>query len=124
MRMLNRMTGMTPAATIVKAPSAHSSSSSSDAYWYTKVASVSEEVQNPDRNIPLGMMLSLAGATAVYTVTVLVLSLVLPPAQLHGDLAPMAQVALSLMGEGDCFYEGECMPTRDAMGKAGIPIPD
>ena len=39
---LIRMTGTTPAATMVKAPSAHSSSSSSDAYWYTKVARVSK----------------------------------------------------------------------------------
>jgi histidine ammonia-lyase len=40
-----------------------------------------------------------------------------------GDLAPMSQIALSLMGEGDCFYEGQRMPTRAAMEKAGIPIP-
>ena len=40
-----------------------------------------------------------------------------------GDLAPMSQIALSLMGEGECFYEGKRMPTKQAMGKAGIPIP-
>jgi len=40
-----------------------------------------------------------------------------------GDLAPMSQIALSLMGEGECFYRGERMPTRDAMAKAGIPVP-
>jgi len=40
-----------------------------------------------------------------------------------GDLAPMSQIALCLMGEGDSFYEGERMPTRTAMGRAGIPIP-
>lgn len=40
-----------------------------------------------------------------------------------GDLAPMSQCALSLMGEGECFYEGKRMPTREAMEKAGIPIP-
>ncbi len=40
-----------------------------------------------------------------------------------GDLAPMSQIALSLMGEGEAYYQGERMPTRDAMGKAGIPIP-
>ena len=32
-----------------------------------------------------------------------------------GDLSPMSQVALSLMGEGECFFGGERMPTRDAM---------
>jgi len=40
-----------------------------------------------------------------------------------GDLAPMSQIALSLMGEGESFYQGERMPTNKAMEKAGIPIP-
>ncbi len=40
-----------------------------------------------------------------------------------GDLAPMAQIALSLMGEGESFYQGQRMPTKDALGKAGIAIP-
>ncbi len=40
-----------------------------------------------------------------------------------GDLAPMAQMALSLMGEGESFYQGSRMPTREAFDKAGIPIP-
>ncbi|MEW6338648.1 MAG: HAL/PAL/TAL family ammonia-lyase [Acidobacteriota bacterium] len=40
-----------------------------------------------------------------------------------GDLAPMSQIALSLMGEGECFLAGERMPTRDAMARAGIPVP-
>ncbi|MFZ5434485.1 MAG: HAL/PAL/TAL family ammonia-lyase [Calditrichota bacterium] len=40
-----------------------------------------------------------------------------------GDLAPMSQIALSLMGEGECCYRGEKMPTRKAMEAAGIPVP-
>ena len=40
-----------------------------------------------------------------------------------GDLAPMAQMALSMMGEGESFYQGERMPTHEAMERAGIPIP-
>jgi histidine ammonia-lyase len=40
-----------------------------------------------------------------------------------GDLAPMSQIALCLMGEGESFYEGQRMPTRAAMEKAGVPIP-
>ena len=40
-----------------------------------------------------------------------------------GDLAPMAQLALSLMGEGESFYEGERLPTSVAMERAGIPAP-
>jgi len=41
-----------------------------------------------------------------------------------GDLAPMAQLALLLMGEGEAYYQGERLPGRAAMQRAGIPIPD
>jgi histidine ammonia-lyase len=40
-----------------------------------------------------------------------------------GDLSPMSQIALCLMGEGEVFYEGLRMPSSQAMEKAGIPIP-
>jgi len=40
-----------------------------------------------------------------------------------GDLAPMAQAALLLMGEGDAFFNGEQLPGAEAMRRAGIPIP-
>ncbi|MBI4862106.1 MAG: aromatic amino acid lyase [Candidatus Riflebacteria bacterium] len=40
-----------------------------------------------------------------------------------GDLSPMSQVALSLLGEGECFYKGERMPARQAMERSGIAIP-
>jgi histidine ammonia-lyase len=40
-----------------------------------------------------------------------------------GDLAPLSQIALSLLGEGEAFYEGERMPTKVAMERAAIPIP-
>src|SRR5512136_2976797 len=41
-----------------------------------------------------------------------------------GDLAPMAQLALLLMGEGEAFYQGERLPGHVAMERAGIPVPD
>ncbi|MEW6029468.1 MAG: aromatic amino acid ammonia-lyase [Chloroflexota bacterium] len=40
-----------------------------------------------------------------------------------GDLAPMAQAALLLMGEGEAFFNGERLPGAEAMRRAGIPIP-
>lgn len=40
-----------------------------------------------------------------------------------GDLAPMAQLALLLLGEGQAFYKGELLEGKEAMDKAGIPIP-
>ncbi|WP_412070056.1 amino acid permease [Rubrivirga sp. IMCC43871] len=63
----------------------------------TKVASVAEEVENPDRNIPLGMMLSLGTAVFVYTVGVYILVAVLDPAALMADLTPVATAARDLL---------------------------
>jgi histidine ammonia-lyase len=40
-----------------------------------------------------------------------------------GDLAPMSQIALLMMGEGEAFYQGKRLPGRVAMEKASIPIP-
>ena len=40
-----------------------------------------------------------------------------------GDLAPMAQAALLLMGEGEAWYRGERLPGGMAMERAGIPVP-
>ncbi|MDI6767942.1 MAG: aromatic amino acid ammonia-lyase [Bacteroidota bacterium] len=40
-----------------------------------------------------------------------------------GDLAPMSQIALLMMGEGEAYYKGEKLPGKIALEKAGIPIP-
>jgi histidine ammonia-lyase len=40
-----------------------------------------------------------------------------------GDLAPMAQAALLLMGEGEAFFNGEQLPGAEAMRRAGIEVP-
>src|ERR671919_206722 len=40
-----------------------------------------------------------------------------------GDLAPMAQAALLLMGEGEAFYNGERLAGKEAMQRAGIEVP-
>jgi histidine ammonia-lyase len=37
-----------------------------------------------------------------------------------GDLAPLAHLALVLVGEGEATYEGERMPGADALAKAGL----
>lgn len=56
----------------------------------TKVASISEEVQNPDRAIPLGMTLSLLTASVVYVVGVYIMVQVLPADDLFSSLTPVA----------------------------------
>lgn len=40
-----------------------------------------------------------------------------------GDLAPMSQIALLMMGEGEAFYNGERLPGHKAFEEAGIKIP-
>jgi len=40
-----------------------------------------------------------------------------------GDLAPMAQAALLLMGEGEAFLNGERLTGHEAMRRAGIDVP-
>ena len=40
-----------------------------------------------------------------------------------GDLAPMSQIALLMMGEGEAFFQGSRMGGKDALDAAGIPIP-
>ncbi len=40
-----------------------------------------------------------------------------------GDLAPMSQIALLMLGEGKAYFEGELLDGKAAMEKAGIPVP-
>ena len=40
-----------------------------------------------------------------------------------GDLAPMSQIALVLLGEGQAYFQDELLDGKAAMEKAGIPIP-
>jgi len=40
-----------------------------------------------------------------------------------GDLAPMSQIALLMMGEGEAFFNGERLPGKVAFEKAGIKVP-
>lgn len=40
-----------------------------------------------------------------------------------GDLAPMSQIALLLLGEGEAYYQGERLPGAVAMERAGITPP-
>ncbi len=40
-----------------------------------------------------------------------------------GDLAPMSQIALLMLGEGEAYYEGERLPGAVALERAGIEVP-
>ncbi len=64
----------------------------------TKVASVSEEIQNPERNIPLGMLLSLLVAMVIYTAGTFVIVGIVPADRLFHDLTPVETTASIFMG--------------------------
>jgi len=63
-----------------------------------KVANISEEVNNPTRNIPLGMISSLLVVTMLYTAIVFVLTGVLEPEKFRSTLTPVVDAAGITMG--------------------------
>jgi len=65
----------------------------------TKVASLSEEVENPEKNLPLGIFLALGTAILVYGIGTAVMVGVIPMDKLAGDLSPVATVAGSIFGK-------------------------
>ncbi|MXZ09771.1 MAG: amino acid permease [Gemmatimonadetes bacterium] len=65
----------------------------------TTVASLSEEVKHPERNLPLGLIFSLITAVLVYALGTGVMVGVLPLEQLVGDLTPAASAAKAVFGD-------------------------
>jgi amino acid transporter len=63
----------------------------------TKVASIAEEVQNPDWSIPMGMIFSLLTASFVYVVGVFIMVKLLPTGQFYNSLTPVADVGEIVM---------------------------
>lgn len=59
----------------------------------TKVTSVAEEVENPGRNIPLGMILSIVTATIIYVLGVIIMQALLSDDVFHTSLTPVADTA-------------------------------
>jgi amino acid transporter/nucleotide-binding universal stress UspA family protein len=59
----------------------------------TKIASVAEEIEHPDRNIPIGILGSLVFTTLLYVALVVVMVGVVPAAELGGSNIPMAIAA-------------------------------
>ena len=64
----------------------------------TKVASIAEEVENPERNLPAGILVSLGIVTVLYALVALALVGVLPAEALHGDIRPIHTLAVALGG--------------------------
>jgi len=64
----------------------------------TKIASVAEEVKDPSRNIPLGMLLSFAVVTLLYILAVGVTIGIVDGSELSGSLIPLSLGASNVMG--------------------------
>ncbi|UCG57939.1 MAG: amino acid permease [Phycisphaerales bacterium] len=75
-----------------------------------KIASVAEEIRNPTRTIPLGMILSLLVVSILYTLMVFVTTGVLDATSLSSSLTPISDGAGALMG----------MPGRIALSVGAI----
>lgn len=64
-----------------------------------KIASVAEEIKNPARNIPLGMLISLLVVSIFYGFMILVTTGVLDPNVLQKSLTPISDGAAVFMGQ-------------------------
>jgi APA family basic amino acid/polyamine antiporter len=90
----------------------------------TQVASVAEEVRNPERNIPLGMFLAFGTAMLIYTVGTTVMVGVVSAevlARNGGDLTPVATVASVLIGPwGTILMTTAAVLAFSSVANAGI----
>jgi len=91
----------------------------------TKIASVAEEIKNPERNIPLGMILSLLVTGLVYFLGVFIMVSVIPPDDFANDLAPAATAVKKLftwMPGNTAAYlmAGAAMAAFASTGNAGL----
>jgi amino acid transporter/mannitol/fructose-specific phosphotransferase system IIA component (Ntr-type) len=65
----------------------------------TKIASLSEEVENPERNLPLAIFLSLGTALIVYVVGTIIMVGIIPMDELVVSLTPVAKAGEYFAGE-------------------------
>ncbi|MFB6206851.1 MAG: amino acid permease [Haloglomus sp.] len=86
----------------------------------TKIASVAEEVENPDRNIPLGILLSVGVMMLVYTLVVFVVVGVVPLSELGTGLTPMTTAAEAVVPGGGVVAAAVAVLALTSMANAGV----
>ena len=65
----------------------------------TNIASLSEEVKNPERNLPLGIFLALGTAVLIYILGTMIMTGVIPIEHFRGDLTPVATAGEYIFGK-------------------------
>jgi basic amino acid/polyamine antiporter, APA family len=87
----------------------------------TNVASVSEEVKNPEKNLPRGVFLALTTAIVIYALGTFVMVGIVPMDELAGALTPVALVAERLSGRVGVFLvAAAAMLAFSSVANAGI----
>lgn len=66
----------------------------------TKVAAIAEEIKNPEKNLPRGILLSLLIVTLVYCGMSFILAVVFKNVEITGNLMPIHRLAEKVGGEG------------------------
>ncbi len=66
----------------------------------TKVAAIAEEIKDPEKNLPRGIMFSLFLVTVIYCFTTFVLAKYIPLESLKGNLKPIYTMAYQFGGRG------------------------
>ncbi|GGL63353.1 APC family permease [Halocalculus aciditolerans] len=87
----------------------------------TKIASVAEEVEDPGRNIPLGILGSVVLMMLVYTFCVFVIVGVTAPGSITHSYTPMADAAAAFLGEtGAAVVAAVAVLALVSMANAGV----
>lgn len=87
----------------------------------SQIASIAEEVENPTRNLPGGIIASLALVTILYALVVIALIGVVPASELHQDIKPIHTLAHALGGESLGYAAGVLgVLTLASMANAGM----
>ncbi len=86
----------------------------------TKVASLSEEVDNPERNLPLGVFMALGAAILIYAAGTAVMVGVVPMDSLAGNLTPVATAAEMILGQpGKILLTAAALTAFTSVANAG-----
>jgi len=87
----------------------------------TKIASVAGEVDRPQRNMPLGMLLSIGLMILLYPAVVGVIVGVTPPGELATSVTPMSTAAEQFLGRVGVFViSATAILALVSMGNAGL----